>query len=287
MKLAYLVYAHKNYQQLERLVKKLAHADADFYIHVDKKSSGFDCNGFIDDLSPFVNVKLVPTRNDIKWGGYSSVKATLDGLKTVMTQDVKYDYIVFLSGQDYPIKSNSFIMDLFSSNNGVEFMSYCELSPTGWAAAMKRYQYFWLLDIIRARYLRFFIQLFVIAVFPKRKFPAGFTAFAGSSWWALTSDCVSYILDFVDKNREFDRFFRLTLCPDESYFQTIVMNSDFKNKVSNNDYRYIDWSDGGKSPKVLTVKDFDRLVSSDKLFARKFDACTDEKVLNMLDDHTC
>jgi glycerol-3-phosphate responsive antiterminator len=39
MKIAYLVLAHGNFEQLERLIKALDDEGAAFFIHVDKKAA--------------------------------------------------------------------------------------------------------------------------------------------------------------------------------------------------------------------------------------------------------
>ena len=73
--------------------------------------------------------------------------------------------------------------------------------------------------------------------------------------------------------------------PDEFLIPTIVMNSPFRDSIINDNFYYIDWSRGGSNPKTLTAEDFDKLMSSDKLMARKFDTQTDAKILDLLDHH--
>ena len=72
---------------------------------------------------------------------------------------------------------------------------------------------------------------------------------------------------------------------DEFVFQTILMNSHFKNNVVSNHYRYIDWSAGGPHPKLLDANDFEKMVNSDNLFARKFKTSHDSKILDLLDGY--
>lgn len=69
--------------------------------------------------------------------------------------------------------------------------------------------------------------------------------------------------------------------PDESFFQTLVMNSPYKDKRE--DYlHYVDWSEEKTSPKILTIEDIEELKHSDKLMARKFDIALDERVVEEL-----
>lgn len=73
------------------------------------------------------------------------------------------------------------------------------------------------------------------------------------------------------------RFFKYTWAPDELFFHTILYNSPLKKTLVNRSLWYIDWNTNG-SPKTLTLDDYDRIVRSDALFARKFDE-TESKLL--------
>jgi hypothetical protein len=96
-------------------------------------------------------------------------------------------------------------------------------------------------------------------------------------------DCVSYVHDWVGAHPEYVRFFQRVHVPDEMFFQSIVMNSPFRDRVAPDDLRYIDWRADSDSPAVLTSADFDRLMESGKLFARKFDPTLDREVLDRID----
>jgi hypothetical protein len=67
------------------------------------------------------------------------------------------------------------------------------------------------------------------------------------------------------------------------------MNSPYKDKRE--DYlHYVDWSEGGNSPKTLTIDDYEKISGSDKLMARKFDLTADKKIIERLkrnNDQNC
>ena len=46
---------------------------------------------------------------------------------------------------------------------------------------------------------------------------------------------------------------------------------------------YTDWSERKPNPKILTTSDFEKLVRSGKLFARKFDMDADANIFTMLE----
>jgi hypothetical protein len=91
-------------------------------------------------------------------------------------------------------------------------------------------------------------------------------------------------MNYLDLNKKLRRFLRYTWGSDEFIFQTIIMGSPFKDKVVNNNYRYINWPEIGSSPKVFVTEDFEKIRASDALFGRKFDINTDENILTLLDN---
>jgi hypothetical protein len=86
-------------------------------------------------------------------------------------------------------------------------------------------------------------------------------------------------MNYTERNPSLLKRLRFTFCADEIYFQTILMNSPLKNKVINNNLRFIDWTKrNGSFPANLDESDFQMLVESDKIFARKFDFPVSEKL---------
>jgi hypothetical protein len=285
VRLAYLINAHKNFEQLERLIEKLSLDEAGFFVHIDKKVDGRIFSALAGRLSKH-NVEFINHRVAVSWGGFSQVEATLNGLAAVLQCSIRYDYINFMSGQDYPLKRNAAILEFLKNNNGKEFIDYAELTPTGWAAAMSRFNKYHLPELIRNKNVRRFCEYILNKALPKRKFPEGYIPYGGSSWWTISYDCADYIFAFTKKNQGFVKFFKLTHAPDEMFFQTIVMNSPYKQKAYKDNLRYIDWSERQRNPRILTRDDFPKLLAADKLFARKFDTCVDTQVLDLIDNYT-
>jgi Core-2/I-Branching enzyme len=98
-----------------------------------------------------------------------------------------------------------------------------------------------------------------------------------------STECAAYIVDFIESNKRLRWYLRFTWGADEFVIPTLIMNSKFRETVINDNFYYIDWSKGGASPKTLITEDYDLLLSSDKMFARKFDIKVDSKILDLLD----
>jgi hypothetical protein len=208
-------------------------------------------------------------------------------MKEVLSCD-NYDYLVLMSGQDYPIRPNSEFHDHLKQHKGYSIMSVeAETSKSKWwYYAADRYRYFHLNDH------KFFGKNLVHKIskklLPNRKFLyPGYKLYGGpgATFCALTRQAAEYVVNFMNNNPKARRYATFTNASDEFWFQTLLMNSPWKNKVINEPLWYIDWGGVSKHPRVLTVLDFPSLVESGLFFARKFDMYIDESVLDMLDGH--
>src|SRR5690606_21301786 len=103
----------------------------------------------------------------------------------------------------------------------------------------------------------------------ERKPPRGLTIVGRSQWFTIAMQHVNYILAYTRNKPEIEQFFKYTWGPDEFFFQTILLNSIYRNDIINDNLRYIDWSDDLPSPKTLSETDFCHLQASEKWFARK------------------
>lgn len=290
MRLAYLILAHKNPGQLQRLIGRLSNNYTDIFIHLDQKVE--DKAAFLNNLSLFKNVFIIKQQVDIKWGAFSMIQATLNSL-TEMVEYGIYDYVSLLSGMDYPAKSNAEIMNFFIKNNGTEFLYYRENpSPELPLGGSDRFEYYYDYDSMVTNKNEYELEMRARNI--KRPFITGMKPYHGSQWWSLTGRCIGYLLKAVESNKDIINYYRYTKFPDEQFFQTIIMNSEFGRSTVNNNLRYIDWSNVNWStinwatsqphPKTLVINDFYRLKYSGMLFARKFEENTDAAVLNLIDN---
>jgi hypothetical protein len=276
MRIANLILTYTNPAQTERMIKNMSHENFDFYIHVDKK---FDITPHLY-LKSLNNVYFIENRTDVKWADFSTVLATFQCIKEIVAVGVKYDYINFLSGQDYPLVHPEQLNEFFITNLGKEFLSYRDIR-NDWKEGLIRMEKFYLTGYdFSGKYL---VQNFINKMMPKRKFPYGLHPYGKSMFWMLSPDAAMHVVNTVEGDKKLLHFFSLCWGSDEFVFQTILMNSSYKNKVVNNNYRYIDWSAGGANPKVLGIEDAERIMKSEMLFARKFDMTNKPAILDFID----
>jgi Core-2/I-Branching enzyme len=277
--LAYIISAYKLPEQLIRLVLKLDSATSEFFIHVDSKTDGASYRRIATALSPLSNVHFL-SRHPCYYGGFGHVRATLKGITEISRQGVQFDYVLLLTGQDYPIKSNQSITEFFTQHSSLSFMEYFPMPHAAWdCGGMDRIQSWHFRP--RGIHLRFPGRFDVL---PKRRFPP-LRPFGGSAYWCMTRKCAEFVYEFVRNNPSYMRFFRYVDVPDEIFFQTIILNSPLEPFVVNDDLRFLEWRNpavaGG--PAILKKQDFKKLTNTSKLFARKFDITQDAEILDMID----
>ncbi|WP_345954728.1 beta-1,6-N-acetylglucosaminyltransferase [Mucilaginibacter sp. PAMB04168] len=276
MRIAHLILAHNNPNQLELLIRRLTYADDVVYVHLDKKTP-LAPFGYLRTLK---NVFFVDKRVSVKWGASSMVDATINGFTEILATGTKYDFINLLSGCDYPLQRPEYIHDYLSQHKGKTFMSFRAIS-NDWQEAIPRIE---LYHLNNYKFPGVFIaQRLLNQLLPKRSMPNALIPVGQSQWFTASGDAVAYILNFWKQNPQLRRFIGLTWGPDEFVFQTILYNSPFYERLVNNNLRYIDWSAGGASPKTLTIADQSKLLASNNLYARKFDLDKHGDIMQLID----
>src|SRR5450432_2131967 len=279
MRIACIIMAHKESQQIERFIKKFTFLPFDFYIHLDKKIN----RESFDYLAKLPQVYFIKKRIRVRWASYNFFHAEIQSFKEVLASGIQYDFISVMSGQDYHIKPVSEIFQFLEKKPGKNFISF-EDDGIWWSQAIKRIKKYHFTNFgFRGRYR---IQFLLNFLLPVRKFPLPYTLYGGprAMCMTLSIECAAYIVDFIEANKKLRNFLHFTWGADEFVIPTLIMNSKLKETVINNNFYYIDWSKGGASPKTLGAEDYKLLLASDKMFARKFDFTIDSTILDKLDE---
>jgi hypothetical protein len=295
MKIAYLILAHDQPLHFHRLIKALDSKSVYFFIHIDLKAdiSKFDYSG------SKTNISFVKNRVSVNHGGFSLTQAMITLLK-VASASQDFDYFIFLSGRDYPIKDNNYIINFFEQNSDINFINFYPLVKNAkFVGNIKRYHF---VDIkSNFKLLKPFLYL-LNKFLPNRAFIEGMTPYRGSQWFCLNKQTVNYIIQFLSskESKKFIDFFKYAWGSDEIFFQTIVLNSNYavqcryyqrdiqdSNQFMEDENKaylhYIDWNPERENPATLDERDFQQLKATDALFARKFDEIKSEKLLKEID----
>ncbi len=289
MKHAYCIIAHNDIYCLQKLIECLDDPRNDIFIHFDKKSDLFDC--FLK--SDFSKIYVLPREKsiDIQWGTYSQIEAEITVFKFA-NENGLFSYFHLLSGQDLPIKNQNSIHSFFDSLPiGTNLVGFNDTSKIDKDNLSKRVVPIHLLTSkLRSPnyYVRFVSNLIEdkLSSFQKKlgiKINKSIEYRKGCNWVSITEPLVEYIINNTDYIKGL--FGKAILC-DEIFIQTLIWNSHFRDTVYNykDEYtgcmREIDWDRG--SPYTWEEDDYEHLLKSDKLFARKFSSKNHKKIIDFI-----
>lgn len=288
-KMAYVILCHKNPEQINMLIDSLTNDSVEFFLHVDQKS------GIEADITHRNDIHLVKEPIDVWWGHYSQIECILKCF-ALIKEHGKFNYINIISGQDLPLASNEVILDFFKENQGNEFVKYLQLPNASetWGCYERVSVYYPRFLISRTRRMAAirmrYIKVVMSVPFLQRRLGALPKAlYKGSNWMSITGECMEFIMEFISTSPEYVRFFKNTLCGDEIFFHTIILNSAFKNNVQSEIKRYTDWETGPDYPRTLTIEDYERITHTglECFWGRKFDLDIDRTIVqDLLDINT-
>ena len=277
MKQAIIITAYKNFEQLIDLIKTF---DEDFnvYVHIDKKSKLN--KDIIKEISEISNVRYLTRRYKVNWGGVNHLKVILLlSEKALLNSDNKLFHLI--TGEDFPIKTKDYFESLIleSTIQTHNYLEFFKIPAPFWKnGGMDRLEYYNFYDLFNAKSSPgnkciLFVRKIQNKFNLKRNMNISKQLYGGSTYWTLNKDVLKYVIDFTNQNPLFFKRFRFTFCPEEIYFQTIIMNSEYANNIINDNLRFIDWKTGREGyPAFLDESDYELLLKSNKLFARKIDS---------------
>lgn len=285
---AYLIMAHHQFELLEMLLKLLDHEKHDFYIHIDRSAGEFD----------FDRLKKIPKKSrihftkrlSIKWGGHSQIQCE----QLLLEEAVKGNYTFYhlLSGADLPLKPADTIYRFFEENCGSEFLYFSsdEFSATREIQERvsiyhffknfygRKNRFFEICDHISARVQR------ILNIDRMKKY--GYSVRCGANWFSISHELAKFV---CSQKKQIKRCFYHSYCADEVFLHTIVYHKygnelPLYRKEVGSDYltcaRLIDWNRG--EPYTFRSLDFDELMSSEAMFARKFDYRADPEICHRI-----
>jgi hypothetical protein len=317
VQVAYFITSYRPPPQLLRLLGTLRRAqpESPVVVHHDHFRSAWSQ----DLVTPIGGVDVLTSAAPVSWGDFSIVDVTWKGLSW-MVEHRDFDWVVFLSEQDYPIapldqletRLRESDVDAFVEASPIHLLEdadlrmecdrrynyrYVKLPRLGLMARLAPRARRLLAD--KANYANFVLYKMQrkITVYrypdplpmrlgarPARSvFSPAFPCWYGSQWMALSRRAAERVVDFVGARQDYVRHYSRTVIPDESATATIVCN-DPELKVVNESLHHVRFSSRAGHPDAFGLGDLGELVGSGRYFARKFDVDVDTAVLSALDD---
>jgi len=299
MKIAYLISAFKDPQHLKNLVKALDSEGCMFFIHVDRK---MDIRHFKNRFRQD-NVVFIKDRVFVYWATYSQVVFQMKLIKAALDYGIAFDKLFMLSGQDYPLWSNDRIHQWVEQTKGKDMISGICIDSD--EVAEKNKQIYRLCrpqtDI---RWIGAQFNSLVSKTIRKTLKTIGIRKelslnvngkiwhlYKGSDYFAITLDTARFVFDTLNANKEIQEYFESSFAPSETCIHTILFNNPeyaAKANLHKGPYKSL----AALTPlhhivydpiiKVWTNDDYDELISSDKMFARKFETGISDSLIEHL-----
>ena len=257
MKYAICMLVHKKPALLEQISKRLADDNVEIFIHLDKK-----CD--ISEYNHIPDVTFINKRIRVYWGGRSMVKAMFNLIEHVVL-NTDSEYLMFISGEDYPVvlpqEYDKYI------NVGNNYFEYEKLPKNDWYLfGLNRIKYYYLFQSPKSLKNKIYIKLQSLCGIKRNLDKLPFDIYGGSQWININRITAEYIMY---NWKSYYSFFKFCLIPDEMIFQTIVLNSDFKNTVINTNYRYLLYDNNSSNAAYINYDNIKEIIRIKPLFCRK------------------
>ncbi|MAC96403.1 MAG: hypothetical protein CMC96_12985 [Flavobacteriales bacterium] len=291
-KLAFLILAHNDPIHLNKLIKALNY-NADFYVHIDKKT---EIEKF-QELISCENVFFIKNRLSVSWAGISMIDALMNLISEALKNRIKYSHAVLISGSCYPIKKVNEIYEYFASNPKKEFITFIDMreSPEHY---MKLINTKWFKEPLfnsKNKYLKQLdkgIRFLMNKLRLKNYWDDKMIPYYGHTWCALTMDCCDYVYNYHNNNSWYREMNRYTYAVDEHYIHTIVGNSKFmESTLGKVEYKgrglfqYTSFYLIDRSlKKWYNLSDWQEIIQSDKLFVRKVNSETGSDLVSKINE---
>lgn len=282
---AIIILAHKDFAHVTALTKLLT-SHFEVLVHIDKQAH----------ISPDEKKALITAGarcfsfRAVHWGAWSVAEVSFLMLKEAL-KNPKITYIHFISGQDWPLQDINHISSFYEHTNKI-YMPYDAantVKKTGEPIIWWQ-KYYFNYDHLNRKTLfgKIFhrVSLVVQTLLRVNKFKRlgiSFPLYAGSQWVDLPRDAAEYLVNYMDAHPNVEKMFVTGFCSDEFWMPTILVNSKFKNRIEQNNHRYIQFEKrNGSLPAILDMQDYEPIKHGDYYFGRKFSSPYSNQLIDKL-----
>ncbi|CAG2159896.1 unnamed protein product, partial [Oppiella nova] len=281
----------RSLRQINRLLKNIYDSKHFYYIHIDSRQD-YLFRELIKLESKLANVRVSRVRLSTIWGGASLLQMLLNSIQQIFETNVwpnSWDFLINISESDFPLKPVHELENFLLANRGKNFVKSHGQDSQRFITKQGLDKTFYECDT----------HMWRVA---DRQLPKGIRWDGGSDWVVLSREFCHYIT-YEDNEllRGLKQVFKYTLLPAESFFHTVLQNSEFCDTIVDNNLRLTNWrrKQGckcqykhivdwcGCSPNDFKTNDWPRLLSTQSkplFFGRKFEAIVNQNIINRLEE---
>lgn len=300
MRLGFVILSHRDWRQVAHLVEVLHGLDPSALIAISHDSRDNEGAHYLAHLDDVMLQLRAGTR-----GEFTLVDRWLQIVAALGRHEANPDFIILLSGQDYPLVNPEQIKrELAGSGDGyMEYFDVLDPHACPWphGAGHDRYFYRWrrlaTLDEATGQRLRALhavnrLQpwLRVNVMYNALRVgvrdagpPLPYKVYGGSQWHAISWRAVERVMASLQSAPELLTWARRSLVSDEAFFQTLLINDpDLAFQRGSRRYYRFDGDHTGH-PATLDATDAETVLTSGAWFARKLDWVRSRALMGIID----
>ncbi len=265
-KYAYLIIAHNEFELLQLLVSDLDSACNDIYIHFDKKIRQLPAL-MVKNCSLFV----IDKRVDVRWGHVSQIQTEFVLFEEALNNG-PYLFYHLISGTHLPLIEVGKLNEFFERHSGYSVVTGLT-KDTPYQETLKLHR----ANLFLRNYASRSELLSRVSQFLWKSFVAFQRWFnieinksedfwKSSNWVSLSEEAVRYL---VSRKKTILRKYRFSLCGDEFFVASELMQSPLRDKVVNEEH-YLKCDMQRANPRTYRLDELPALKETGYLFARKF-----------------
>jgi len=231
MKVLYFIQTYKNPEQIYRLVQTIKKSSPESYVLVSHNFTRSNLNVALLQNLPDVEV----IRGKGGRGDFSLMQGYLDALDWLFSHQIDFDWLINITGQDYPTQPLPQIEKFLAETKYDGFLDYFELSansnPNPWCnrecSDRYFYEYWWVsrnlslwqralvkLPRMIINNIQHFVRInssygLMVGVRPTLSpFDSNFLCYRGSYFHTLSSKCVEYLYNFSKQNHALINYYK-------------------------------------------------------------------------------
>ena len=207
--LAYNILMYRDIDQTERLLRAIYRHHNVYCIHIDASASESVKKGMAAIVACLKNVFLVSKAEDIIYEGFSRLKADLNCMEDLVKHNVKWQYLINLPSQQFPLKTNSEVVKILQIYNGANDVEGITVPGRMFSV---RYKYIHKLSADKKKLVNTSVK--------KTPPPHNITVVKGSAYGVFSRAFVDFVLT-DPRARDLLEWSKDIRSPDEYYWATL------------------------------------------------------------------
>ncbi|MFK7942442.1 MAG: beta-1,6-N-acetylglucosaminyltransferase [Paracoccaceae bacterium] len=217
----FVMLAHARFDRAAQVVRHVAAGGSPVVVHLDVRTPAQTKADFTANIGQDA---IVLSEHAADWGRFGLVAATLTSTERLLADHPGLSHVCLISGACLPLRPMPDLQGFLGQSGDQDFIETVPVASDQWVEDGLSIERFTLYHPFSHRRQPWWFSRAVDVqrvLKIRRRLPQGLIPHLGGQWWCLSVPTLRAILDHPDRPR-WQRFFRTTWIPDESFFQSFV-----------------------------------------------------------------